>query len=220
MSILIKPPLTEAELIQRCQSMAGKTLGQLAHQCGWHLPQTITKGKGWTGQLIETILGANAGNHAQPDFVKLGIELKTVPLNLKLTPAESTYVTNIPLLTIHQQTWKTSTCRQKLKHVLWLPIEGDSAIKLVDRRVGMGVLWTPSIEQERQLAQDWEEHVERIACGQLEEIDATQGLYLQIRPKAANSRVLTDGYDNLGNRIKTLPRGFYLRPGFTQTILE
>jgi len=216
----VEPPLSEAALMQRCHSMAGKTLAQLARQCKWHLPTSTTQGKGWAGQLIETILGTSAGNHSQPDFVELEIELKTLPLNHRLSPAESTYVTNIPLLTIHQQTWQTSTCWQKLKRVLWLPVEGDNSIPMSDRRVGMGFIWSPTSEQARCLQQDWEEHVERIICGELESIDATAGQYLQIRPKAANSRVLTDAYDKRGNRIQTLPRGFYLRPALTNIILE
>lgn len=220
MNATIEPPGSEAELIQRCQSMAGKTLAQLAQQCRWQLPTSTTQGKGWAGQLIETILGTSAGNHAQPDFVELAIELKTLPLNHRLIPAESTYVTNIPLLTIHRQTWETSTCWQKLKRVLWLPIEGDNSISIQDRRVGMGFIWSPSAQQARCLQQDWEEHIERIVCGELEDIDATSGLYLQIRPKAANSRTLTDAFDKSGNRIQTLPRGFYLRPTFTKAILE
>ncbi|WP_367607267.1 DNA mismatch repair endonuclease MutH [Legionella sp. W05-934-2] len=219
MNVTIEPPLTEAALTRRCQSIAGKTLAQIALLCNWQLPSSTTQGKGWAGQLIETVLGASARNQASPDFVELAIELKTLPLNQKGFPAESTYVTNIPLLTIHQQTWETSACWQKLKRVLWLPIEGDSRIPIAQRRVGMGFLWSPTNEQSTLLRQDWEEHVERIICGELEDINAKAGKYLQIRPKAANARTLTEAFDKQGNLTQTLPRGFYLRPSFTKQIL-
>lgn len=214
-----EPPLSELALIERCKGIAGLTFSQLAGRCGWMLPKSTTNGKGWAGQLLEFALGANAGSQAEPDFLHLMVELKTLPLNHNAVPAESTYVTNIPLMTIQNQCWDTSTCWQKLKRVLWLPIEGDKAISIEDRRIGMGFLWTPSSEQVAILRQDWQELVDKIVCGKLEEIDASQGRYLQIRPKAANAKALTDAFDSEGNRIKTLPRGFYLRPSFTSMVL-
>ena len=56
-------------------------------------------------------------------------------------------------------------------------------------------------------------------CGNVEAITARHGNALHIRPKAANGSVLTDALDEEGNRIKTRPRGFYLRKTFTQDIL-
>ena len=58
-----------------------------------------------------------------------------------------------------------------------------------------------------------------ISTGQLAEIDATRGEYLQVRPKAANGQSLCYGLDEAGNKVLTLPRGFYLRRRFTQTIV-
>ena len=46
------------------------------------------------------------------------------------------------------------------------------------------------------------------------------GRYLQIRPKGANAKSLTTTLDEEGNTIQTLPRGFYLRPEFTQQIIQ
>ena len=53
----------------------------------------------------------------------------------------------------------------------------------------------------------------------LAEIDASMGEYLQVRPKAANGKSLCYGFDEVGNKILTLPRGFYLRSSFTMTVL-
>ena len=39
------------------------------------------------------------------------------------------------------------------------------------------------------MREDWEEQVELIATGRLDELDARMGTYLQIRPKAANARL-------------------------------
>ncbi|MGC1183416.1 MAG: DNA mismatch repair protein MutH, partial [Legionella sp.] len=38
--------------------------------------------------------------------------------------------------------------------------------------------------------------------------------------KAANGKSLCYGFDSEGNKVKTLPRGFYLRSSFTAKILS
>lgn len=214
------PPKTETELLARCQEIEGLSLGQLA--CALHLqiPDLPAQRKGWAGQAIELMLGACAGSRSEPDFGHLGIELKTLPLNHLGKPAESTFVTSIPLLTVHQQTWKTSQCFAKLQRVLWLTLEDDSSIPYSHRRIGQGLLWSPSAEDEAILENDWSELSLMIGTGRLTEIDASLGRYLQVRPKAANARSLCYGYDELGNKVLTLPRGFYLRSVFTGTLLS
>ena len=62
--------------------------------------------------------------------------------------------------------------------------------------------------------------MERIRLGQVETITGRDGVVLQIRPKAADSKALTWGIDENGHRFRTLPRGFYLRPSFTAAILR
>jgi len=45
-------------------------------------------------------------------------------------------------------------------------------------------LWSPTIVQEQQLRQDWEELMELIALGKIEQITARLGQYLQLRPQS------------------------------------
>jgi DNA mismatch repair protein MutH len=59
-----------------------------------------------------------------------------------------------------------------------------------------------------------------IALGQIENITARHGQYLQLRPKAANGDVLTEATGKNGQVIRTRPRGFYLRKEFTEKILQ
>jgi DNA mismatch repair protein MutH len=62
--------------------------------------------------------------------------------------------------------------------------------------------------------------MEMIALGQVENITAKQGQYLQLRPKAANGDALTEAIGKNGQIIHTRPRGFYLRKEFTNKILQ
>lgn len=216
---MLTPPLTENELIERCCAIQGLTFAQLASELGILIPENPAQRKGWVGQIIEYALGASAGNQSCPDFPSLGVELKTIPVNHLGRPAESTFITTIPLLTVHQQTWETSQCFAKLKRVLWVPIEGCSTIPFQSRRIGVGIIWSPNLEQQRILANDWSELTLMIGTGKLSQINATMGEYLQVRPKAANAKSLCYGFDEEGNKIQTLPRGFYLRSRFTAEII-
>ncbi|MDH5446012.1 MAG: DNA mismatch repair endonuclease MutH [Gammaproteobacteria bacterium] len=214
------PPCDITQLEQRAWQMAGQTIGSLAKILGSPIPKDLKHAKGWQGQLIESYLGATASSQAAPDFMGLGIELKTLPLGHDGSPKESTYVCTVPLSNLHEISWESSWLRNKLRHVLWIPIEAAPSIPIAERTIGTGILWQPSYEQEQALRQDWEELMDMICLGQLEQITAHHGKYLQIRPKAANASALRPASDEHGNRIMTLPRGFYLRPAFTRQILE
>ncbi len=214
------PPTTRSELLGRAHALAGQSLGEIAKSLEQPIPGQMRQAKGWAGQLLEHALGADAASLAEPDFRQLQIEMKTLPINSRGQPKESTYVCVVPLRELTHQTWESSWVRRKLQTVLWVPLEGDPQIPLPQRRVGNALLWQPSPEQEAVLRQDWEELTDMLCMGQIDQISARHGTYLQIRPKAANSMVLTTSTGTEGDLIQTLPRGFYLRSRFTQQILR
>lgn len=219
----VSPPTSEEELLNRARQLAGLTLADLASKFNQAIPKDTRHAKGWIGQLVETTLGATASSLAEPDFQLIGIELKTLPLTSSGKPKESTYVCTVPLNILNnlsEQNWQTSWIKRKLQRVLWLPIEADKNIPLALRHIGNAILWSPSEEESSQLQQDWEELMELVCLGKLEQITSHMGRYLQIRPKGANAKSLTTTLDEEGNTIQTLPRGFYLRPEFTQRIIH
>ncbi|WP_434940271.1 DNA mismatch repair endonuclease MutH [Shewanella sp. HL-SH8] len=213
-------PQSLTELMQRAQEMAGVSLADIALENGINVPQDLKRDKGWVGQLIEMELGALAGSKPEPDFIHLGVELKTIPIDHKGKPLETTYVTVAPLTDIHGLTWEQSVVFHKLQSVLWVPIEGERHIPVGQRRVGTPLLWSPSRSEMALLKQDWEEIMEKIALGQVEKITARHGEVLQLRPKAANSQTLTESIGPDGAIQLSNPRGFYLKISFTQQILE
>ncbi len=215
----ITPPQSEQELLDRARALAGLSFAELAEQFNLPLPASNRSAKGWMGQLVEKSLGATASSRAAPDFELINVELKTLPVAANGKPAESTYVCTVPLTELHQQQWHNCWLRQKLQRVLWLPIEGDNRIPIADRHIGNAILWSPDQQQAAQLQQDWEELMELVSLGKLDQISSHMGRYLQIRPKAANAKALTTTLDEEGNPVATLPRGFYLRPAFTRQII-
>lgn len=220
MSISPLPPKSEKELLERARLLAGLTLADLAIKFNQPVPKDPLHAKGWIGQLIEVALGATASSLAEPDFQLIGIELKTLPLTNSGKPKESTYVCTVPLTKLHEEEWQTCWLKRKLQRVLWLPLEADKRIPIAERHIGNAILWSPSDTQAIQLQQDWEELMELVCLGKLDQISSHMGRYLQIRPKAANAKSLTTTLDEEGNTIQTLPRGFYLRPDFTQQIIQ
>lgn len=216
---LRSPPDSEAQLFAQAQRLAGFTLGELGHMAGLPVPQDLKRDKGWTGLLLERWLGASAGSKPEQDFAALGVELKTIPVDNAGRPLETTFVCVAPLTGNSGVVWGTSHVRHKLKRVLWIPVEGSREIPLAVRRVGSPLLWSPSEEEEHQLRMDWEELMDLIVLGRVESITARHGEVLQLRPKAANSKALTEAIGTEGQRILTLPRGFYLKKNFTRALL-
>lgn len=219
MNYLPAPPEDEATLLARAQDLAGLTLETLAERAGLTMPDDLRRDKGWVGMLLELHLGASAGSKAEQDFAHLGIELKTIPIDASGKPLETTFVCVAPLTGNSGVTWQTSHVRHKLARVLWIPVEGQRDIPLRQRRVGAPLLWSPSAEEDEMLRQDWEELMDMIVLGRVEQITARHGAWLQIRPKAANSKALTQGIGDRGQPILTLPRGFYLKKSFTGPLL-
>lgn len=219
MNVAAPPPRSEHELEARAAGIAGMTLAELAQQLGRTLPRDTRSGKGFAGQLVESALGASAGSLPEPDFQHIGVELKTLPVGADGRPLESTYVCTVPLEAQASPRWSDSAVRRKLARVLWLPVEAARALPLARRRIGSAILWSPDAAQEARLRADWEELMDLIALGQVAQITAHQGSCLQVRPKAADASARRWGVDERGVRVRTLPRGFYLRSSFTAAIL-
>lgn len=216
---LSSPPDSEAQLMAQAQRLAGYSLGELARLAGLPIPQDLKRDKGWIGLLLEVWLGASAGSKPEQDFAALGVELKTIPVDSQGKPLETTFVCVAPLTGNTGITWETSHVKHKLNRVLWVPVEGERAIPLAERRIGSPLIWSPDEEEDRQLRLDWEELMDMIVLGQVERITARHGEVLQLRPKAANSKALTEAIGTHGEPILTLPRGFYLKKNFTGALL-
>jgi DNA mismatch repair protein MutH len=221
---MLAPPRDLDELRARAGALVGQSLSALAvlAGAGAAAPSASTpsvRRKGKAGALVEMALGASGGSAAVCDFPELGVELKTIPVDDAGRPRESTYVCTLSLLDAERAEWATSWTRQKLAHVLWVPLltrgRGDE-----NPRVGAPLFWRPTAEQEDVLARDFDDAMGTIAIGGVEGLTARTGRWLQVRPKAATGRVRVRAYGGEGEWIATVPRGFYLRALFTGALLR
>jgi DNA mismatch repair protein MutH len=215
----VTPPGSIDELYERAYRLAGRSLSQIARERGALMPADLRRRKGWVGLLLEEALGATGSSHPVPDFPQLGVEMKTLPVDPRGNPRESTYVCVCPLDGSLATRWEASWVRRKLSCVLWIPIVGDAGVPLADRVVGAPVLWQPTDEEEAILRADWEAIAERIHAGAVAQLSARLGRALQLRPKAATSRVMVWTQDEEATWVRVNPRGFYLRTRFTRALL-
>lgn len=212
-----KPPVSERELMIRACALAQRNIGEIAHALEWPLPADARRAKGFVGQLIEAALGADLEAFDKPDFMTLGVELKTIPIAPDGHPVESTFCCAIDMDQVDRELWETSRLRTRLARVLWVPVTGARFAALHERRVGVPILWSPRPEDEEALRGDWEQISGLIGTGGV--VTAHFGAVLQARPKAANSSVRRLSVDDEG-LSRTLPLGFYLRTSFTASIVK
>lgn len=215
----VNEPTSVDELLERARNVSGLTLRELGEKVGVEVPEEGVRGKGIAGQILERVLGATAASRAEPDFVGLGVELKTIPLDPSGKPKESTFVASIPLASMADTDWERSVVFKKLAHVLFVPVEAASSTPLPERRVGRAYLWQPTVEEIGWLRRDWELLAEMIARGDIGQITGHLGEVLQVRPKAATGSARRRAPDEEGAVQWATPRGFYLRPSFTGAVL-
>lgn len=213
-------PTSEEELRLRADRCAGYSLGELAAEFGRAVPPDLHGHKGWVGHLLELALGATAKSRDVPDFEAIGIELKSLPIDARGRPAESTFVCTIPLLDVASVEYEESRVYRKLRRVLWMPVEGERRLRVSERRIGTPFLWSPSPAEDACLRFDWETLAGLIGRGSIEQITGHLGIALQVRPKARDSSARRLGLDEDGVCVARLPRGFYLRAGFTHSIMS
>jgi len=212
-------PESREVLLERAQALAGCDVARVAGQTGHFVPEDLRRHKGWLGELIEAALGATAGSKAEPDFPDLGVELKTIPVDPRGKPRESTYVCVAPTDGTLATDWAGAWVRRKLSTVLWVPIVSEKDTPLAERRIGRPILWSPAPEEAAKLRADWEALAEMIHSGSFWMIRAQHGEVLQLRPKAANARDWVWAIDEEGEWTQTTPMGFYLRAKFTGAVL-
>jgi DNA mismatch repair protein MutH len=215
--MMINAPKSEEELLKKAQSLIGCTFGELAQTLGYTIDLNSTHSKGKFGQLIEMALGAYSGSLAQPDFNHLNIELKTLPISEKGLPQESTYICTAPIPN-PSKVWRESLVYKKMAHILWVPYL--EANPITHRKICAPLLWHMTPDIEKILKQDWEELTEYLTLGQVEKLSAHLGTYLQIRPKAADSKTLIQIMNQDGEWVSIVPKGFYIRSLLTKHILE
>lgn len=216
----ITPPQNFDELIANLNFIVGKSLTELAEFAKISVPIDTLHGKGFTGELIEKCLGASAANQSIPDFPELGLELKSIPVDDNLCPLESTFLCYAPLTGIRHYSFESSPLYSKITRVLFVLIRASRELDFSQRVVLGYFFYTPSEDELNTVRNDFNELYELVKTGNVEKINARIGQIIQMRPKGASGKVLTECIGPNGEIIRTRPRGFYMRRAFTQKLIQ
>lgn len=212
------PPQNMAELKARLDLIMGFTLGELAAPLRLRVPQSSVHSKGWAGEFVELLLGARAQNLPLPDFVNLGIELKTMPIDRNFEPLETTFLCHAPLYQVRGLNFEKSALAAKTAAMLFVFILAERGMPPAARRLIDYYLFVPSPAERAQIKADFDELMDLAAAGQTAQITARLGTIIQLRPKCADGSQLVPCVDEEGQISATRPRGFYLRRDFNKII--
>ncbi len=89
-----------------------------------------------------------------------------------------------------------------------------------DRKVLGYFFYTPSEDDLATLKSDYKELYELVKTGNIDKVNARIGHIIQMRPKGANGKALTQCIGPDGSIIMTRPRGFYIRRSFTTELVR
>lgn len=217
--VYLPPPNNQRELIARLDAILGRKLDELSLLAQVPLPSNLS-GKGFVGQICEVYLGAHAGNLPLPDFIDLNIELKTLPINNKWMPEESTYLCMVDLNPQRFISFEQSTLYHKLKHILFVLVLSPKDTLIKDKRIVGYFFYTPSNSELEAFKADYNEFNELIMNGKVNDINGSLGNLLQMRPKASSGKSILSTHDADNNLIYTRPKGYYLRRFFTTKLCQ
>lgn len=199
-------PKTIEQAIQRANNITGMTIAELAKALQIPLPHNPKSAKGFIGQLVEIALGASAGSNPIQDFPSINLELKTIPIKFNGSPAETTHICVAHLNNLCGLSFENSNVYNKIKQVLWVPVEGEKDIPIGERHIGQPFLWKMNDEEFKLLKTDFEEILEYIIHNDKENIPASIGEYMQLRP--------------ISKVDDKKQYGFYLRKNFTSMLIQ
>jgi DNA mismatch repair protein MutH len=144
------------EVRQALDPVVGVPFKDLAPVLGISLPTDARRRKAAGGHLVEALLEIARNSIPRPDLERLGTEVKTLPLNTRSSPRESTKVTAFNLEHVKEEPdFRRSTVFAKLRSILFVPVmkvDNDSPDFWYLRSP---FLWLPSEDQLTQMDDDY-----------------------------------------------------------------
>lgn len=121
MSKLLYDDSSEISILKYAKKLVGKTITQILEGSS---KKVDIKNKGIIGTIIEEFyFGIKPNNSPLPDFEKVGVELKIIPLikqTRKIAVKERTKVCSINYVKLIDEEWQTSHAKTKLNKILFI----------------------------------------------------------------------------------------------------
>lgn len=217
----------EESILKYAKKLVGKSIAEILEDSSKKID---IKNKGIIGTIIEEFyFGIMPNSSPLPDFEKVGIELKIIPLmqqTRKIVVKERTKVCSINYVKLIEEEWPTSHAKTKLNKILFIYYLYDkenianSCVKKVD-------LWELGKDKSEIIIQeDWRRAKQKVEDGYAHELSEKEFHILSASRSGSGgvdkNGVLKDLVDQPNTQIeaKALKRAFSLKQSFTNQIWD
>jgi len=215
----------EKSIVKYAKKLVGKYIYEIIDDDSY---KVNIKNKGIIGNIIEEYyFGIKQNSSPEPDFEKVGIELKIIPLlqqNKKIVVKERTKVCSINYTTLVNEQWSSSHAKKKLNKILFIYYlyNKEEIEKSEIKRVA---LWNLSQDQSELIIQDdWQRTKQKVLDGYAHLLSER---YFNVLSPARSGQ---GGVDKVGKQRDLVPqpnqlyekaalkRAFTLKQSFTNQI--
>ena len=222
---------TKEEIIKKADEIVGKSLADvLSIQDIKNIQKNLNKynlnRKGYLGQIIEEFFfNIKPGNVSRPDFLEVGIELKTNPIKInsrgEYVSKERLVFSMIDYNSIVNEKWDSSSFLSKNEFLLIMFYLWEKDLNILDYKFKFNfflkLLEDISKEDMYQIKQDWEFIKSKIKKGEAHLLSEGDTFYLGACTKAANSLVLRS---QPNTSIQAKPRAFSLKQQYLNLLIQ
>lgn len=211
-------PNDKKSIIEYAKRLRGKTLRDA---CDLKQTKYNRKGKGNFGQILEEFYFQYKPNSvSEPDFKKVGLELKSSPLkklkNNEFRSKERLVLNIINFFDIVKQNFENSSFLKKNSNLLLVFYLFQSDLNLLDYSIHIVDEWIFSGIDLEIIKRDWKFIKQKIADGKAHELSEGDTFYLGACTKGANSKSIRKQPFSI---VSAKQRAFSLKQGYVNHIL-
>jgi DNA mismatch repair endonuclease MutH len=202
----------EASVLSLFAPHVGRSFDDLAHV----VSRDGKGGKSAAATIVRTLAGERSKGRSG-DFLRFGIEIKTVPVDAsgKLVEAMS-----FPAF-VHEELifedWESSDLLGRLNRLLIVPVHRKRGASLESTRLGQPFFWNPPEGELKQIGREWEKFRGMISQGHARELPpASKTTFIHVRPKARNAQ----DTDPAPGGFDVIKKSFWLNQSYLERILE
>ncbi len=210
-------PKDKDSILAYARRLEGKTLRQVTDLGELDSPK---QRRGTFGNAVETHYFQYAANSdSAPDFVEVGLELKTTPLKQnkkgQLVAKERLVITMIDYNEVVHEDFEHSHLLDKASDILLVSYRYEDDKDPLDYQIEIAREWRVPERDLPQIKRDWETVVAKIQAGHAEDISGSDTIYLEACTKAANSSVLrTQPF----SQVKAKPRAWAFKASYMTVV--
>lgn len=194
----------------------------LREACGLEIEEHGYNGKGGFGQILEKFyFGYEPNSTAAPDFIEVGMELKSSPLktlkNGEFRSKERLVLNIINYLEVYNEDFENSSFWKKNAHLLLVFYLHDKDLDLLDYVIKLVDEWEYPKEDLIIIKRDWEFINQKIKEGKAHELSEGDTYYLGACTKG--STALKSLREQPFNEQRAKQRAYSLKQGYVNHII-